>query len=71
MDQVLAQAKVEVSPTSKAWEPQRAYEKRLSAIMSKEKRLSFFSITSVSHAHTQHQAQNPKRQAKVGKTPLP
>lgn len=38
MDQILAQAKVEVSSSSKAWEPQRAYEKRLSAIMSKEKR---------------------------------
>jgi len=33
----LAQAKVEVSPTSKAWEPQRAYEKRLAAIMAKDK----------------------------------
>ncbi|KAF8062324.1 hypothetical protein FPV67DRAFT_1508040 [Lyophyllum atratum] len=37
MDQVLAQAKVEVSPTSKVWEPQRAYEKRLTTAMSKEK----------------------------------
>ncbi|KAJ7507277.1 hypothetical protein B0H11DRAFT_1706223, partial [Mycena galericulata] len=37
MDQVLAQAKVEVSPTLKTWEPQRAYEKRLAAIMSKDK----------------------------------
>ncbi|KAJ7628572.1 hypothetical protein FB45DRAFT_834497 [Roridomyces roridus] len=37
MDQVLAQAKVEVSATSKAWEPQRAYEKRLSTIMAKDK----------------------------------
>ncbi|KAF7341967.1 SCD domain-containing protein [Mycena venus] len=37
MDQVLAQAKVEVSATSKVWEPQRAYEKRLSTIMSKDK----------------------------------
>lgn len=37
MDQVLAQAKVEVSATSKAWEPQRAYEKRLAAIMAKDK----------------------------------
>ncbi|KAJ7164977.1 hypothetical protein C8R46DRAFT_1097762 [Mycena filopes] len=36
MDQVLAQAKVEVS-TSKMWEPQRAYEKRLTTIMSKDK----------------------------------
>ncbi|KAK7019893.1 SCD domain-containing protein [Favolaschia claudopus] len=37
MDQVLAQAKVEVSATSKVWEPQRAYEKRLAAIMAKDK----------------------------------
>ncbi|KAJ7757031.1 hypothetical protein B0H16DRAFT_1371104 [Mycena metata] len=36
MDQVLAQAKVEIS-ASKVWEPQRAYEKRLAAIMSKDK----------------------------------
>jgi cohesin complex subunit SA-1/2 len=38
MDQVLAEAKVEISPTSKVWEPQRAYEKRLSAIMAKDNR---------------------------------
>ncbi|KAF9463277.1 hypothetical protein BDZ94DRAFT_636599 [Collybia nuda] len=37
MDQVLAQAKLEVSPTSKAWEPQRMYEKRLTTVMSKDK----------------------------------
>ncbi|KAJ6591108.1 hypothetical protein DFH09DRAFT_1138592 [Mycena vulgaris] len=37
MDQVLEQAKVEVSATSKVWEPQRAYEKRLVAVMSKDK----------------------------------
>ncbi|KAG6868507.1 hypothetical protein C0993_001847 [Termitomyces sp. T159_Od127] len=37
MDQVLDQAKVEVSATSKVWEPQRAYEKRLTTAMSKEK----------------------------------
>ncbi|KAF8153202.1 hypothetical protein B0H34DRAFT_800432 [Crassisporium funariophilum] len=36
MDQVLAEAKVEVAPTSKLWEPERAYEKRLSAVMSKD-----------------------------------
>lgn len=38
MDQVLAEAKVEISATSKVWEPQRAYEKRLGAIMSKDNR---------------------------------
>ncbi|KAJ7701757.1 hypothetical protein B0H17DRAFT_1127998 [Mycena rosella] len=37
MDQVLEQAKVEVSATSKQWEPQRAYEKRLVTLMSKDK----------------------------------
>ncbi|KAG6913621.1 hypothetical protein DXG01_005518 [Tephrocybe rancida] len=37
MDQVLAQAKIEASPTSKAWEPQRMYKKRLMIAMSKEK----------------------------------
>ncbi|KAJ7481621.1 hypothetical protein FB451DRAFT_132924 [Mycena latifolia] len=37
MDQVLEQAKVEVSSTSKLWEPQRAYEKRLTTLMSKDK----------------------------------
>ena len=37
MDQILAQAKVEVLATSKQWEPQRAYEKRLSTVMSKDK----------------------------------
>ncbi|KAJ7624985.1 hypothetical protein DFH06DRAFT_1305016 [Mycena polygramma] len=37
MDQVLAQAKIEVSATSKVWEPQRAYEKRLATILAKDK----------------------------------
>lgn len=43
MDQVLAQAKLEVSPTAKAWEPQRAYEKRLTTVMSKDKRMTSLS----------------------------
>jgi cohesin complex subunit SA-1/2 len=38
MDQVLAEAKVEISPSSKLWEPQRVYEKRLGTIQSKENR---------------------------------
>ncbi|KAG0699163.1 hypothetical protein DFH29DRAFT_1070800 [Suillus ampliporus] len=37
VDQVLAQAKIEVPPSSKIWEPQRAYEKKLSSIMTKDK----------------------------------
>ncbi|KAJ6612818.1 hypothetical protein B0H10DRAFT_2051218 [Mycena sp. CBHHK59/15] len=37
MDQVLAQARVEVSATLKLWEPQRAYEKRVATVMSKDK----------------------------------
>ena len=37
LEQVLAQAKVKVSATSSTWEPQRAYERRLSNIMSKTK----------------------------------
>jgi hypothetical protein len=37
MDQVLAQAKVEISMTSKIWDGQRAYEKRLVTAMSKDK----------------------------------
>ncbi|KAK2460025.1 hypothetical protein APHAL10511_007948 [Amanita phalloides] len=37
LDQVLAQAKLEPSPTSKIWEPQRAYEKRLGTALSKDK----------------------------------
>lgn len=37
MDQVLAQAKVEISATSRVWEPQRAYEKKLGAALSKDK----------------------------------
>ncbi|KAF8902622.1 hypothetical protein CPB84DRAFT_1961568 [Gymnopilus junonius] len=36
MDQAFAEAKVEIAPSSKQWEPQRAYEKRLSTIMSKD-----------------------------------
>ncbi|KAH7929010.1 hypothetical protein BV22DRAFT_1003690 [Leucogyrophana mollusca] len=37
MDQVFAQAKVEIPPTSKIWESQRTYEKKLNSIMSKDK----------------------------------
>ena len=37
MDQVLAQAKVEISATSRVWEPQRAYEKKLGTALSKDK----------------------------------
>ncbi|KAF8270027.1 hypothetical protein EI94DRAFT_1723662 [Lactarius quietus] len=40
LDQVLAQAKIKVSPTSSTWEPQRAYERRLVNIMSKSKGLT-------------------------------
>ena len=39
LEQVLAQAKVKVSATSSTWEPQRAYERRLTNIMSKIKGL--------------------------------
>jgi hypothetical protein len=37
MEQVLADAKVEITPASKIWEPQRVYEKRLNAIITKDK----------------------------------
>jgi len=37
MEQVLAQAKVKITPASKIWDAQRAYEKRLTATMSKDK----------------------------------
>ena len=37
MEQVLAQAKVKITPASKVWDAQRAYEKRLTTTMSKDK----------------------------------
>ncbi|KAL4076765.1 hypothetical protein V8B97DRAFT_2084279 [Scleroderma yunnanense] len=37
MDQCFAQAKIEVLPTAKVWEPQRAYEKKLASILTKGK----------------------------------
>jgi len=37
MEQVLAQAKVKITPASKIWDAQRAYEKRLTTAMSKDK----------------------------------
>lgn len=37
MDQAFEQAKVEVPATAKDWEPLRSYEKRLDALMTKEK----------------------------------
>ena len=37
MEQVLAQSKVKITPASKIWDAQRAYEKRLTTTMSKDK----------------------------------
>src|SRR6202000_931062 len=37
MEQILAQAKVKITPASKVWDAQRAYEKRLTTTMSKDK----------------------------------
>jgi len=37
MEQVLAQAKAKITPASKIWDAQRAYEKRLATAMSKDK----------------------------------
>ncbi|PIL29081.1 hypothetical protein GSI_09129 [Ganoderma sinense ZZ0214-1] len=37
LDNLIAQSKLEISPTSKPWEPYRAYEKKLSAALMKEK----------------------------------
>ncbi|KAI1786918.1 hypothetical protein LXA43DRAFT_975514 [Ganoderma leucocontextum] len=37
LDNIIAQSKLEISPTSKPWEPYRAYEKKLSAALTKEK----------------------------------
>ena len=37
LDNIIAQAKSEISPTSKFWEPYRAYEKKLTTAMHKEK----------------------------------
>ncbi|KIK96764.1 hypothetical protein PAXRUDRAFT_825621 [Paxillus rubicundulus Ve08.2h10] len=35
MDQLINDAKIEIKPTAKAWEPQRVYEKKLVAVMHK------------------------------------
>jgi len=42
MDQVLSQAKVEILPAAKIWDPQRAYEKRLGTTMAKDKGTGLF-----------------------------
>lgn len=42
LDQILAQAKMEVLPTSKLWEGYRAYEKRLTASKDKSMFIQFF-----------------------------
>lgn len=51
MDQVLAQGKLEVPPTAKAWEPQRAYERRLTAVMSKDNRRFSLDIGKIFETH--------------------
>lgn len=44
LDQVFAEAKIDIAPTSKVWEPERAYEKRLTAIMAKDNRKRFITF---------------------------
>jgi len=67
MDQVLAEAKVEISPSSKVWEPQRAYEKRLSTIQAKENRKSLILfICFLVFIATSAQAPKAKRAKKKG-----
>jgi cohesin complex subunit SA-1/2 len=67
MDQVLAQTKIEVPPSSKIWEPQRAYEKKLSSIMAKDKggaraeRLKVQRVQRWSPATNQKANQNPSQ----------
>lgn len=39
LDQLVSDAKMEVKPTAKTWEPLRAYEKKLVSIMHKGTRL--------------------------------
>ena len=41
MEQVLAESNIEVPATSKEWEPQRSYAKRLENVMNKGKGVSF------------------------------
>ena len=42
MEQILAQAKVKITPASKTWDAQRAYEKRLTTTMSKDRGNDYF-----------------------------
>ena len=65
MDQVLAEAKVEISPSSKVWEPQRAYEKRLSTIQAKENRKSLVPYLLLDiHLPRQHKHRRRREQRK-------
>jgi hypothetical protein len=63
MDQVLAEAKVEISPSSKVWEPQRAYEKRLSTIQAKENRKSLVPYL-LPDIHLPRQLKHPRRRGR-------
>lgn len=40
MDQALKDAELEIPTTAKAWEPQRAYDKRLVTLASKDQNLA-------------------------------
>jgi len=68
MDQVLAEAKVEISPSSKVWEPQRIYEKRLVTIQSKENRTFPVAYLLPLFITTSAQAPKVKRARKKGAT---
>jgi cohesin complex subunit SA-1/2 len=60
MDQTFEVVKVEILPNMKLWEPQRAYEKRLSAIMAKENRKCMIWLVVSSLSHFTSSAQTPK-----------
>ena len=69
MEQVLAQAKVQITPTSKIWDAQRAYEKRLTTTMSKDKGIRAFSSNIPSYLSSFQRSPQPRVEEANGRTP--
>ncbi|KAI0031520.1 hypothetical protein K488DRAFT_51948 [Vararia minispora EC-137] len=71
LEQALALAKLEVSATAPAWEPVRAYERRLNNIMAKAKGKPPLCATILALTHFTIDAGGSSRNRKVGKAAEP
>ena len=65
LDNIIAQSKLEISPTSKPWEPYRAYEKKLSSALNKEK--GTYCLNTLANLHSNSYSLGPGRRGRKRK----